>query len=114
MRALLAESFSRKTTAEWRAILDAAEVPNGPINTVADVVADPQVQAREMIQRVLHPAAGETMLPGVPIKMSATPGAIRSPAPMLGEHNTAVLADWLGYDAAQIEGLRERGAFDVG
>jgi CoA:oxalate CoA-transferase len=111
MRALLADAFAVRTTAAWREILDAAEVPNGPINTVADVVADPQVQAREMIQHVVHPAAGETMLPGVPIKMSETPGGIRTPAPLLGEHTHAVLADWLGYDGAQIEALRGRGAF---
>jgi CoA:oxalate CoA-transferase len=51
------------------------------------------------------------MLPGVPIKMSETPGGIRTPAPLLGEHTHAVLADWLGYDGAQIEALRGRGAF---
>jgi CoA:oxalate CoA-transferase len=110
MRAELAATFRTRTTAAWQGILAAAEVPNGPINDIAAVVADPQVQAREMIQPVAHPVAGETLLPGIPIKLSATPGAIRRPAPLLGQHGAEVLADWLGYDAPQIAACRATGA----
>lgn len=114
MRALLAETFRQRSTAAWRGILDAAGVPNGPINDVADLTRDPQIQAREMLQEVVHPLAGRTLLPGVPIKLSETPGAIRSPAPLLGQHTTEVLADWLGYDAAQVAALRQAGALGQG
>ena len=58
MRAALAETLCTRTTAAWQAILDAAEMPNGPINDLAAVVADPQVRAREMVQTVTHPAGG--------------------------------------------------------
>ena len=71
-----------KETAVWQNILDEAGVPNGPINNVAQVMADPQVQAREMIVAVEHPVAGHTELPGIPIKLSETPGSVRTPAPL--------------------------------
>ncbi len=114
MRAALAEALAQRPTADWQRELDAAGIPNGPINDVADVVHDPQVQAREMIQEVEHPVAGKTLLPGVPIKLSATPGGIRRPAPLLGEHAEEILADWLGYDAAEVARWRARGALGAG
>jgi len=113
LRPLLAEVVVTKETAVWQTILDAAGVPNGPINAVDAVIADPQVRAREMILEVDHPTAGKTLLPGVPIKLSATPGAVRRPAPLLGEHTAEILAEWLGYDAAQIAALQQAGVFGV-
>lgn len=110
MRAILAEALAQRPTAAWQRDLDAAGIPNGPINNVADVVHDPQVRAREMIQEVEHPVAGRTLLPGVPIKLSATPGSIRRPAPRLGEHAAEILADWLGYDADEVARWRAQGA----
>ena len=114
MRTALAEAFSRRTTAEWQRLLDDAGIPNGPINDVADVVNDPQVQARGMIQTVEHPTAGETLLPGIPIKLGATPGAIRRPAPLLGEHTAEILSEWLGQSSARIVQWRKQGAFGSG
>lgn len=111
MRAALAERLCQRPTAEWQALLEEAGVPNGPINSVADVVRDPQVQAREMIQEVVHPLAGATLMPGVPIKLSATPGGIRRPAPLLGEHTADVLTDWLGCGPDEIARWRDQGAF---
>lgn len=113
MRAALDAVFRTRPTADWLALLDAAGVPNGPINSIADVVHDPQVQAREMMQTVEHPVAGATQLPGIPIKLSATPGAIRRAAPVLGEHTAEVLGEWLGLDDQEIEEMRSRGAFGV-
>ena len=113
LRPLLAEVVVTKETAVWQTILDAAGVPNGPINAVDAVIADPQVRAREMILEVDHPTAGKTLLPGVPIKLSATPGAVRRPSPLLGEHTAEILAEWLGYDAAQIAALQQAGVFGV-
>lgn len=114
MRDLLAMAFRQRSTAAWRELLDAAGVPNGPINDIAALTRDPQIQARAMLQEVDHPRAGRTLLPGVPIKLSATPGAIRAPAPLLGQHSAEVLADWLGYDATQVATLRQAGALGAG
>ena len=73
------------------------------------ILADLQVQAREMIVEVEHPAAGITSLPGIPVKLSATPGSLRAPAPLLGQHTEATLAEFLGYDRERIEQLRADG-----
>ena len=79
----------------WQTLLDESGVPNGPINTVDKVMADPQILAREMVQIVEHPDAGPVTMAGIPVKMSKTPGRIRSASPRLGEHTAEVFADWL-------------------
>ena len=91
LRSFLAATLAEKTTGQWRKIFDRDGIPNGPINSVDQVINDPQVIAREMIVEVDHPVAGKTSLPGIPIKLSATPGTIREPAPLLGEHTAEVL-----------------------
>ncbi|MHB1318395.1 MAG: CaiB/BaiF CoA transferase family protein [Anaerolineae bacterium] len=111
MRAAVAEAMRRQTTARWQEALDAAGVPNGPINRIDDVIHDPQVQARGMMQAIEHPVAGMTQLPGIPVKLSETPGSIRRAAPVLGAHTGEVLREWLGMDEEQIAGLRANGAF---
>lgn len=108
LRPILAEIVRGKETAVWLEILDEAGVPNGPINNVAQVMADPQVQAREMIVAVEHPVAGMTELPGIPIKLSETPGSVRRPAPLLGENTNEILKSLLGYDELQIEDLKDK------
>ena len=84
-----------RTTAEWIAALEQAGVPCGPINDLAQVFTDPQVQARGTRIRMAHPLAGEVDLVANPIRLSRTPVDYRRPPPLLGEHNTEVLADWL-------------------
>ena len=111
LRSLLAATLSEKTTYEWRQIFDQSGIPNGPINSIDQVVTDPQVIAREMIVEVDHPLAGKTTLPGIPIKLSETPGTIREPAPLLGEHTAEILSDILGYNPEQIAGMKEQGLF---
>jgi CoA:oxalate CoA-transferase len=96
LRPLLAAAVSEKTTAQWQSILDQAGVPNGPINTVDKVIENEQVLARDMIIEVEHPVAGKLKMPGIPVKLSATPGAILSPAPTLGQHTEEVLKEFLG------------------
>lgn len=90
------------------AALEAAGVPAGPINSVAEVFADPQVVHRGM--RIDLPRETGEPVPSVrtPILMSATPPAYHTPSPQLGEHTTAILAE-LGYDAAAIADLARRG-----
>ena len=111
LQPLLATTLSEKTTAEWCRIFDRSGVPNGPINSVDQVVTDPQIIAREMIVEVDHPVAGKTTLPGIPIKLSETPGSIRGPAPILGEHTGEILSDILGYSPEQIEAMEKQGLF---
>ena len=81
----------------------------GPINKIGDVLADPQVKARDMVVEVEHSRVGMTKATGLPIKFSDTPGGVRHGAPTLGEHTDEVLAS-LGYDAARIAELRKDGA----
>jgi CoA:oxalate CoA-transferase len=95
---ILNKVFITKTIAEWMKALEAAGLPCAPINTVDKVVNDPQVKARDMIVEVEHPIAGKLKMPGVPVKLSATPGAVENPAPLLGEHTAEILKEFLGWD----------------
>ena len=88
--------FERETTAHWCAKLEAAGVPAGPVMNHVEALSDPHCLARDMVQEVEHPAAGRMKTLGVPVKLSRTGGAIRRPAPMLGEHTDEVIAEWLG------------------
>jgi formyl-CoA transferase len=97
---------------EWLARLDEAGIPCGPINDYSEVFRDPQVLARDMLLEVDHPALGALHALGTPIKMSRTPLDPSRRAPLLGEHNTAVL-EQAGYSSEQIEELRRQGVFGV-
>jgi crotonobetainyl-CoA:carnitine CoA-transferase CaiB-like acyl-CoA transferase len=108
LETLLEARFLTASTADWLARLEAAGVPAGPILAYDQVFADPQVIAREMAVPVDHPRAGPTRVLGIPLKLSATPGRVRRPAPTLGQHTDEVLGE-LGYDAAAIRDLRSRG-----
>lgn len=98
-----------RTTAEWVGALEALAVPCGPINTLADVFADPQVQARGLRVTMPHPLAGSVPLVANPIRLSATPVEYRNPPPLLGEHTGQILQNTLGLSATQIEELRAAG-----
>jgi formyl-CoA transferase len=93
---------------ELLALLNAAQVPNGKIFSIADIVKDPQYLAREMIRSFRLDDGTPVKMPGVVPKLSATPGDIEWLGPKLGEHTDAVLAT-LGYDAAELAAMRERG-----
>jgi crotonobetainyl-CoA:carnitine CoA-transferase CaiB-like acyl-CoA transferase len=108
LRPVLAARFLARPTGEWLAILDAAEVPCGPINDVLAAFASPQAVAREMTVDVEHPVLGAVRQVGLPFTLSATPAAIRSAPPLLGEHADEVLAE-LGYAPAEVAALRGRG-----
>jgi crotonobetainyl-CoA:carnitine CoA-transferase CaiB-like acyl-CoA transferase len=103
---LLRQATVFKTTAEWVALLEAAGVPCGPINDLAQVFADPQVQARGL--RVDMPNSMGSVTPQVasPLRMSATPVDYRLAPPLLGEHTEALLQRLLGLGAEQIADLR--------
>ena len=104
---LLQARFTTAGTAAWLERLEAAGVPAGPILDYGQVFADPHVRHREMAVEVEHPRAGRSRVLGIPVKLSSTPGSIRTPAPTLGQHTDEVLKE-LGYDAAAVANLKAR------
>jgi crotonobetainyl-CoA:carnitine CoA-transferase CaiB-like acyl-CoA transferase len=104
--ATLQDAFLTKTYEEWEAILQPAGIPMGAINTMDAVVAHPQVAARGSLVECEHPVAGRTRMVGPPVRMSETPGAVRMPAPLLGEHTEAVLKARLHVTDEEIAHLR--------
>ncbi|NGN85400.1 CoA transferase [Arthrobacter silviterrae] len=98
-----------RTTEEWVAVLDAAGVPVGPIQTVDQALADPQVLARGMVATVQHPTEGELNMVNCPIKLSRTPATVRTAPPLLGQHTDGILAS-LGLTGDRISSLRKAGA----
>jgi crotonobetainyl-CoA:carnitine CoA-transferase CaiB-like acyl-CoA transferase len=98
-----------RASAEWIAALEAAAVPCGPINDLAEVFRDPQVRHRGMRIEAPHPLSGTVPLVASPIRLSATPVSEASAPPTLGQHTAEVLAGVLGMGPAEIDGLRARG-----
>jgi crotonobetainyl-CoA:carnitine CoA-transferase CaiB-like acyl-CoA transferase len=91
---LLATVMKSRGRADWLAALEAAKVPSGPINDLADVFADPQVRERGMTVRLPHPLAGALELVASPMKLSQTPVRYRLAPPLLGEHTDEVLREF--------------------
>lgn len=106
---LLAAVMKTRRRADWLAALEAAKVPCGPINDLADVFADPQVNERGMKVSLPHPLAGELKLVASPMKLSDTPVQYLRPPPLLGQHTDEVLGE-LGLPAHEIADLRDAGA----
>ena len=106
---LLAATLKRRPRREWLEALEAAKVPCGPINDLADVFADPHVQARGMTIDVPHPLAGSVRLVSSPMKLSVTPVRLDRAPPLLGADTEPVLAEF-GLDAEAIAGLKRAGA----
>jgi formyl-CoA transferase/CoA:oxalate CoA-transferase len=104
--ATLQEVFLTKSYEEWEAVLVANGIPVGTVNTLAEVVRHPQVKARGALVEVDHPSVGKVPVVGVPARLSATPGSVRTPSPTLGQHTDEVLRDLLGLAAPEIAALR--------
>jgi crotonobetainyl-CoA:carnitine CoA-transferase CaiB-like acyl-CoA transferase len=105
----LAAVFAAKPRAVWTSLLLEAGVPCGAVRSVEEVFQDPQTAAREMMVSVPHATLGSVRVTGVPVKLSGTPGSVRSGPPTLGQHTAAVLTE-LGYEAAAIDALVTSGA----
>ncbi len=100
----LEAALASRGTDEWVMALVEGGVPCGPIHDYAEVFADPHTQAREMEVTVEHPVEGTIRALGIPVKLSDTPGAIRRPAPLLGQHSEEILRE-SGFSASEIEAL---------
>jgi crotonobetainyl-CoA:carnitine CoA-transferase CaiB-like acyl-CoA transferase len=106
--AILAELFRTRDTATWLELLNDAEVPCAPVQTIDQVFNAPQVRHREMLVTVDHPTAGTVPMAGIPVKFSATPASVRLPPPLLGQHTEEVLASWLGMGDKEIAELKRK------
>jgi formyl-CoA transferase len=93
---------SKRPKAEVVRILADAGVPAAPVNNIAEMVADPQVQAREMFVERDDPQYGRLKLTGTPLKMSETPGRVRTLAPQPGEHNEEIFCGLLGHSREEL------------
>ena len=109
LEALLSERFRTQPAAYWLSALEEVGVPCGPVNNMLQALADPQTIAREMVVEVAHSSLGKVKTVGLPIKFSATPGKVRSGAPLYGQHTAAVLSAY-GFGEDEIAELQREGA----
>lgn len=113
LQAVLVPKLLTRTAAQWVDALRGAGVPCGAVRSVGDALTDPQSLARAMVETVAHPTIGPLRVLGVPVKLSETPGSVRTAPPRLGEHTAAVLTQDLGYDPATIERMAASRAIRV-
>jgi len=111
---VLAEEIE-KVTAQYTVkevgeMMDRERVANSPIQNVAQVVEDPHLRDRGYFVEVEHPVIGKAKLPGIPFKMSQTPGGVERPSPLVGEHNEFILGKYLNISKEELKKLKEEGA----
>ena len=110
---ILGERFQQRDTADWLGRLESVGVPASPVLSIGDMLADPQVIARDMVVEVEHSRIGRTRVLGSPVKFSQTPTRISRGAPRLGEHTREILDEY-GYSDDEIEALAAAGDIIVG
>ena len=108
LRPFVADRLRAEPRQYWIDRLTAARVPCGSVRNFKELFDDPQIAAREMITRVEHATIGQLQALGVPVKLSDTPGSVRTPPPTLGQHTAAVLEQDLGFSADAIAALRRQ------
>jgi formyl-CoA transferase/CoA:oxalate CoA-transferase len=113
LRPRLEAVIATRTRDEWIQILRTAGVPAGSVRTIDEALSDPQIVAREMVTHVPHPTIGSIGLLGIPVKLSDTPGSVRTAPPLLGEHTRDVLSRDVGLNAETIARLNAAGALRV-
>jgi len=109
LRPRIADALRTEPRSYWIERLRAAGVPCGSVRNLAEVFADPQIAAREMVVPMTHPKAGNIRVLGSPMKLSDTPASQRTPPPMLGEHTESVLHNDLGLTREVVSELRAGG-----
>jgi crotonobetainyl-CoA:carnitine CoA-transferase CaiB-like acyl-CoA transferase len=105
---ILSDIFLRRDNRAWLKLLNDAEVPCAPVQTIDQVFDAAQVLQREMLVEVEHPTAGTVRMAGIPVKLSATPASIRLPPPLLGQHSEEVLQTWLEMSREEIAELKRK------
>jgi len=105
---LLEEKIAAGDSDEWISRFRGVGIPCGRVNTMDRVFSHPQIQARNMVVELDHPTAQKVKLVGVPVKYSETPGSVRLPPPLLGQHTDQILSELLGYSQGEIDALREQ------
>jgi crotonobetainyl-CoA:carnitine CoA-transferase CaiB-like acyl-CoA transferase len=108
LKPMIDAALARMSREDVRQRLAEVGIPCGPINTVGEVLEDPQIRARDMVYELIHPEYGPLKVLGIPIKLSDTPGAIETPPPRFGEHNRQILS-MLGYSPEEISDLSAEG-----
>jgi crotonobetainyl-CoA:carnitine CoA-transferase CaiB-like acyl-CoA transferase len=106
---MLQTALSQQSTLEWLELMREHKIPAGPINEIPTIFADPQLEAREMVQEIEHSTLGKIKQIGPVAKLSETPATLRLAPPFLGEHTDSILSNELGYSSAEITRLREEG-----
>jgi crotonobetainyl-CoA:carnitine CoA-transferase CaiB-like acyl-CoA transferase len=106
LRPMLGDALRSRTRAAWIETLTSAGIPCGSVRDVREVLTDPHLEARRMVEAVEHASAGPLKVLGVPIKLSDTPGRVRTAPPTLGQHTAKVLQADLGVSDADLERLR--------
>ncbi|MEO1282043.1 MAG: CoA transferase [Pseudomonadota bacterium] len=104
LESILNDYFKTRTTMEWLEALEAEGVPAGPVLTIAEMHKDPQTLARNMVAETEHAKVGKVKTIGLPIKFHATPGDVKRPAPVLGQHTREVLLE-TGYDPTEVDAI---------
>lgn len=105
---VLAEVFLGRSNEIWLKLLNDAEVPCAPVQTIDRVFQARQVLHRDMLVEIEHPTAGKVPMAGIPVKFSVTPASVRLPPPLLGQHTDEVLKTWLGMTDEAIEDLKRK------
>jgi crotonobetainyl-CoA:carnitine CoA-transferase CaiB-like acyl-CoA transferase len=105
----LVRLFQARSTADWQSALTAADVPHAPVLALDEILATPQVAAREMVRELTDASGRRYRLLGSPIRVEGSMTTPPTPPPSIGEHTDGVLHDWLGYEESRIAGLRAAG-----
>jgi formyl-CoA transferase/CoA:oxalate CoA-transferase len=109
LTAVLEPIFRARTVGEWMELFDGAGIPAGPILSIPQILAHPQVAAREMVLEMEHPTIGTMKALGHPIKLSRTPARAVLPPPLLGQHTAEILEEFLGLSPEEVAALEARG-----